>query len=83
MGQESDPAQTSAAVEAAGAMLAPTTTLVAMAVETVGSVASAATDGPFAFRCLVDLAEQRVTPGREGMRQSLTAPEEAHTSHSG
>lgn len=82
MGLESGPSQTSAVVEAE-VTPEPTTMVVAMAAEAVESMASAATDGPFAFRCQVDLAERRATRGREGMRPSPTAPEEAHTSHSG
>jgi hypothetical protein len=77
------PAQVFAEKMAAEAVLGPTRMVVVMAAEAVGSMASAATNEPFAFRCLDDLAEQRVTRGREGMRLSPTAPEEAHTNHSG
>lgn len=77
------PAQISAATGAVEAAPASTMMVVAMAAEAVALAAWAATDGPFAFRYLVDLAERRATRGREGMRPSPTAPEEAHTSHSG
>jgi hypothetical protein len=76
-------AQISAEKAAGEAIPGPTRMVVVVAAEAVESMASAATDGPFAFRCRVDLAERRVTRGREGMRPSPTAPEEAHTSHPG
>lgn len=83
MGLGSGPAQRSAEKVAAEAIPEPTQMVVVVAAEAVGAMAWAATDGPFAFRCRVDLAERRVARGRKGMRPSPTAPEEAHTSHSG
>lgn len=83
MALESGPSQTFAEKAAVEAIPGPTRMVVAVAAEAVGLMASAATDGPFAFRCRVDLAERRVARGREGMRPSPTAPEEAHTSHPG
>lgn len=73
------------AAAATGAVEVPATKMKAVAVtaEAVALAAWAATDEPFAFRCRVDLAERRATRGREGTRPSPTAPEEAHTSHSG
>lgn len=62
---------------------APTMKVVAGTAGAAALAAWAATDEPFAFRYRVDLAERRAAQGLEGRRPSPTAPEEAHTSHSG